>query len=145
MSAQSTDIVTVTIPLDELLYPEEIARLDVYKDDCTKKFWLTRIFNKRSPPPPTTTTSSSLSTSTSPAASPSLSTQPTERTKKVQMSRSEYEAYWATDDEGRYIGTQPQGEGREVLRKRLWAELGLFGKSARTGLSERDKTVFRRG
>ena len=58
------------------------------------------------------------------------------------MSRSEYEAYWATDGEGRYIGTRPQGEGREILRKRLWAELGLFGESARTGRGERDTRIF---
>ena len=60
------------------------------------------------------------------------------------MSRQEYDAYWATDAEGRYIGSQPQGEGKEILRKRLWAELGLFGKSARTGQSDRDRTIFRR-
>ena len=139
MSAESSDTVTVTIPLDELLYPEEIARLDTYKDECTKAFWLTRIFAKNKPSPTTS------SPAAAPSSHPSDSTaEPTERVKKVQMSRSEYEAYWATDEEGRYIGTQPQGEGKEVLRKRLWAELGLFGKSARTGLSERDRTVFRR-
>lgn len=123
--------VTVTIPLDELLYPEEIARLDTYKDDCTKTFWLTRIISRKR-----------QSHNTSASASTSNSPEPTERTKKVRMARSEYEAYWATDEEGRYIGTSPQGEGREILRKRLWAELGLFGKSARTGRGERDTRIF---
>lgn len=141
MSTESSDTVTVTIPLDELLYPEEIARLDTYKDDCTKKFWLTRIFAKTNRSSTTSTTSSTASSSSHP---PLPTSEPTERVKRVQMSRSEYEAYWATDAEGRYIGTQSQGEGKEVLRKRLWAELGLFGKSARTGLSERDRHVFRR-
>ena len=126
-SDQVDDVVTVTIPLDELLDPEEIARLDTYKDDCTKTFWLTRIISQRKA-----------------SASSSSSAEPIEKTKKVRMSRQEYDDYWATDADGRYIGRQPQGEGREILRKRLWAELGLFGKSARTGRSDRDRTIFRR-
>ena len=112
MSSSSTpdanEIVTVTIPLDELLYPEEIARLDTYKDNCTKTFWLTRFISRKR-----------QSHNASASASASTRPEPTEPTKKVRMSRSEYEAYWATDEEGRYIGTRPQGEGREILRKRL--------------------------
>lgn len=127
MSTESIPTVTVNIPLDELLSPEEIARLDTFKDDCTQKFWITRLIAQHKH-----------------SSAPSPSTTRTERTKQIRMSKQEYEAYWATDAEGRYIGSKPQGEGREILRKRLWAELGLFGKSARTGLGERDRTVFRR-
>ncbi|CAF9930122.1 MAG: hypothetical protein HETSPECPRED_007552 [Heterodermia speciosa] len=144
-SPSPSPTVTVTIPLDELLSPSEIARLDTYKNDCTKTFWLTRLISKRSsstsspPSPPTSTSTATSTATTNPISTP---TPPEERTKKVQMPLAEYEAYWATDEEGRYVGTRPQGEGREVLRRRLWAELGLFGKSARTGRGERDRRVF---
>ncbi|KAL8668891.1 MAG: hypothetical protein Q9168_006500 [Polycauliona sp. 1 TL-2023] len=38
--------------------------------------------------------------------------------KMVNMTRREYLMYWAKDEEGRYIGTEPEGEGRRVLRER---------------------------
>lgn len=133
--ADPTEILTVAIPLDELLYPKEIARLDTYKDDCTRTFWLTRVISS--------VRSKNLSNATSSNPSSfSNAPKPKERAKKVRMPRSEYEAYWATDEKGKYIGKQPQGEGREILRERYWAELGLFGKSARMRKSDRDRTVF---
>ncbi|KAL8683603.1 MAG: hypothetical protein Q9224_006668 [Gallowayella concinna] len=36
----------------------------------------------------------------------------------VEMTRKEYLMYWAKDDEGRYVGTEPEGEGRKVLKMR---------------------------
>ncbi|KAL8632592.1 hypothetical protein Q9189_001744 [Teloschistes chrysophthalmus] len=38
--------------------------------------------------------------------------------KMVKMTRREYLAYWAKDEEGRYIGTEPEGEGARRLRER---------------------------
>ncbi|KAI4246130.1 MAG: hypothetical protein L6R40_002082 [Gallowayella cf. fulva] len=38
--------------------------------------------------------------------------------KMIQMSRKEYLMYWAKDEKGRYIGTEPEGEGRKVLKMR---------------------------
>lgn len=37
----------------------------------------------------------------------------------VRMTRGEYLKYWAKDEEGRYVGTEPEGEGRERLRMGL--------------------------
>ncbi|KAI9753452.1 MAG: hypothetical protein M1835_000991 [Candelina submexicana] len=34
----------------------------------------------------------------------------------VKMTRGEYLKYWAKDEEGRYIGTEPEGLGRELWR-----------------------------
>ena len=36
----------------------------------------------------------------------------------VDMTRREYLMYWAKDEEGRYVGTEPEGEGRRRLRER---------------------------
>lgn len=49
-----------------------------------------------------------------------------EKTQKVTMSLDDYLAYWARDADGRYKGTEPEGEGREVWRRKLWAELKLL-------------------
>ncbi|KAL8821035.1 MAG: hypothetical protein Q9223_000874 [Gallowayella weberi] len=38
--------------------------------------------------------------------------------KFVEMTRKEYLMYWAKDDRGRYVGTEPEGEGRKVLKMR---------------------------
>lgn len=38
--------------------------------------------------------------------------------KMVKMTRGEYLMYWAKDEEGRYIGTEPEGEGVQRLRER---------------------------
>ena len=39
--------------------------------------------------------------------------------KMVKMTRREYLMYWAKDEEGRYVGTEPEGRGREVFGERL--------------------------
>ncbi|KAI9709621.1 MAG: hypothetical protein M1812_007669 [Candelaria pacifica] len=36
----------------------------------------------------------------------------------VRMTRGEYLKYWAKDEEGRYIGTEPEGMGRELWRNK---------------------------
>ncbi|KAL8836972.1 MAG: hypothetical protein Q9176_005973 [Flavoplaca citrina] len=36
----------------------------------------------------------------------------------VDMTRREYLMYWAKDEEGRYVGTELEGEGRRRLRER---------------------------
>ncbi|CAO1602104.1 hypothetical protein XANCAGTX0491_005735 [Xanthoria calcicola] len=41
-----------------------------------------------------------------------------EEFKMVEMTRGEYLRYWAKDEEGRYIGTEPEGEGVRRLRER---------------------------
>ena len=41
------------------------------------------------------------------------------------MTPSEYKAYWARDQDGKYIGTEPQDAAREIWRRKLWAELYL--------------------
>ncbi|KAL8711137.1 MAG: hypothetical protein Q9225_007174 [Loekoesia sp. 1 TL-2023] len=38
--------------------------------------------------------------------------------KMVKMTRRKYLMYWAKDEEGRYFGTEPEGEGRRRLRER---------------------------
>ena len=38
--------------------------------------------------------------------------------KMVEMTRGEYLKYWAKDEEERYIGTEPEGEGAKRLRER---------------------------
>ncbi|KAL8649291.1 MAG: hypothetical protein Q9226_005638 [Calogaya cf. arnoldii] len=38
--------------------------------------------------------------------------------KMVEMTRGEYLKYWAKDEEGRYIGTEPEGQGARRLRER---------------------------
>ena len=40
------------------------------------------------------------------------------------MSREEYAMYWKRDEGGRYIGTEPEGKGKEILRQRLWVRTG---------------------
>ena len=37
--------------------------------------------------------------------------------KMLRMSKEDYAKYWAKDDDGNYIGTEPEGEGRKI-----WAE-----------------------
>lgn len=50
-----------------------------------------------------------------------------ERSMKISMTVAEYLSYWARDaDSGQYRGTEPEGQGREIWRKRLWPELGLM-------------------
>lgn len=39
--------------------------------------------------------------------------------KMVKMTRGEYLKYWAKDEEGRYVGTEPRGSGRERLKRGL--------------------------
>jgi hypothetical protein len=46
-------------------------------------------------------------------------------TKKIAMSEIEYLAYWARDERGEYVGTEPQEAGRMIWRRKLWAELYL--------------------
>lgn len=41
-----------------------------------------------------------------------------EEFKMVKMTRGEYLMYWAKDEEGRYMGTEPEGEGARRLRER---------------------------
>ncbi|KAL8742998.1 MAG: hypothetical protein Q9190_004593 [Brigantiaea leucoxantha] len=38
--------------------------------------------------------------------------------KMVKMTRREYLMYWAKDEQGRYIGTEPEGDGRKLLLER---------------------------
>ena len=123
-SSAASPTITVSIPLSSLLSPEEIARLNTYKGKCDEKFWITRLISRNK--------------QKKSGANAAGGQEGKEKVKDVQMSRAEYEAFWARDQDGRYIGTEPEGRGREVLRERLWAELGLFGRSARTGKSERD-------
>lgn len=47
-----------------------------------------------------------------------------EEFKMVEMTRGEYLRYWAKDEEGRYIGTEPEGEGVRRLRGRERGEGG---------------------
>ncbi|KAK5015165.1 hypothetical protein LTR60_003001 [Cryomyces antarcticus] len=39
----------------------------------------------------------------------------------VQMTRADFRKYWARDEEGRYVGTEPEGSGREWYREKLRA------------------------
>ncbi|TKA81065.1 hypothetical protein B0A49_00685 [Cryomyces minteri] len=39
----------------------------------------------------------------------------------VQMTRADYSKYWARDGEGQYVGTEPEGSGREWYREKLRA------------------------
>jgi len=121
-SSPSSSMINVPIPLSALLSPEEITRLDTYRGQCDRTFWITRLINRKKD-------------------KQSSGGEPKERVKDVRMSREEYEAYWATDEEGKYVGTEPEGKGRVIVRDRLWAELGLFGRSARTGKSDRDRHI----
>ena len=123
-SSAPSSMITVPIPLSTLLTPAEITRLDTYRSQCDQTFWITRLINRQK------------KQHQNPSAE-----QPRERVKDVRMSREEYEAYWARDGEGNYVGTEPEGRGVEIVRGRLWAELGLFGKSARTGKGERDRYI----
>ena len=36
----------------------------------------------------------------------------------IEMTRREYLMYWAKDEQGRYIGTEPKGRGAEIWRER---------------------------
>jgi len=117
-------MITVPIPLSALLTPEEITRLETYREQCDHTFWITRLINRQKE-----------------KKQGSGAEETKERVKDVRMSREEYEAYWARDEEGRYVGTEPEGRGAVIVRGRLWAELGLFGKSARTGKSDRDRYI----
>lgn len=119
-------MITVPIPLSALLTPEEITRLDTYRGQCDQTFWITRLINRNKEKKQQQQGSGS---------------EPKERVKEVRMSREEYEAYWARDANGKYVGTEPEGKGRVIVRDRCWAELGLFGKSARTGKSDRDRYI----
>ncbi|KAL8798899.1 MAG: hypothetical protein Q9182_006299 [Xanthomendoza sp. 2 TL-2023] len=47
--------------------------------------------------------------------------------KMVEMTRKEYLMYWAKDDVGRYVGTEPEGEGRKVLKMRGQPPIGPCG------------------
>lgn len=42
-----------------------------------------------------------------------------ETVRVVQMTREEYEMYWARDEAGKYIGTEPEGSGREWYARKL--------------------------
>ncbi|TKA81626.1 hypothetical protein B0A49_01260 [Cryomyces minteri] len=44
-----------------------------------------------------------------------------EQVRMVQMTRDEYDTYWARDEDGNYIGTAPEGSGREWYRRKLQA------------------------
>lgn len=116
-------MIIVPIPLSSLLTPEEITRLDTYHDQCDHTFWITRLINRQK------------------EKKQGSAEETKQRVKDVRMTREEYEAYWARDEEGRYVGTEPEGRGAVIVRGRLWAEFGLFGKSARTGKSERDRYI----
>lgn len=113
-SSAASPTITVSIPLSSLLSDEEIARLDTFKGKCDEKFWITRLISRNKQKKSDANSASGQ--------------EGKDRVKDVQMSRAEYEAFWARDQDGRYIGTEPEGKGREILRKRLWAELGLFEK-----------------
>ena len=36
----------------------------------------------------------------------------------IEMTRREYLMYWAKDEQGRYIGTEPKGKGAEIWREK---------------------------
>lgn len=118
-SAPSSTI-TVPIPLSSLLTPEEITRLDQYKDSCEEKFWITKLLGRKKR---------------------KGDKGGAQRVKDVTMSRKEYEAYWARDEDGNIVATDPEWVGRERLRERLWGELGLFGESKRRGKGEGDRYI----
>ncbi|KAH7054469.1 hypothetical protein B0J12DRAFT_454318 [Macrophomina phaseolina] len=40
----------------------------------------------------------------------------------LKMTRGEYLKYWAKDENGNYIGTEPEGAGRQIWREKLKAE-----------------------
>ncbi|KAL0262442.1 hypothetical protein SLS55_001410 [Diplodia seriata] len=40
----------------------------------------------------------------------------------VKMTRGEYLKYWAKDENGNYVGTEPEGEGKRIWREKLGAE-----------------------
>ncbi|KAK5257254.1 hypothetical protein LTR16_001180 [Cryomyces antarcticus] len=42
-----------------------------------------------------------------------------DQVRMVQMTRDEYDMYWARDEAGNYIGTAPEGSGREWYRRKL--------------------------
>lgn len=42
------------------------------------------------------------------------------------MTLDDYLAYWARDADGRYCGTRPEAERRDIWRRKLWAELKLL-------------------
>jgi len=120
-SSPSSPTIPLPIPLSALLTPVEITRLDTYRGQCDQTFWITRLISRKK--------------------EKSSGGEAKERVKEVRMSKEEYEAYWARDEVGRYVGTEVEGKGRVIVRDSLWAELGLFGKSARTGKSDRDRYI----
>ena len=94
------------------------------KDQCDDKFWIRRLFKPERK-----------------EKQQSGDSAPKVRVKDVRMSREEYAMYWNRDEGGWYIGREPEGKGREILRQRLWAELGLFEESTRTGKTDRDRYI----
>ncbi|KAL1643069.1 hypothetical protein SLS58_005038 [Diplodia intermedia] len=40
----------------------------------------------------------------------------------VKMTRGEYLKYWAKDENGNYVGTEAEGEGKRIWREKLGAE-----------------------
>lgn len=45
---------------------------------------------------------------------------PNEEFKLLRMPKSEYTMYWARDEQGIYVGTEPEGLGHERLRAQGW-------------------------
>jgi len=45
---------------------------------------------------------------------------PNEEFKLLRMSKLEYTKYWARDERGNYVGTEPEGVGHERLKAQGW-------------------------
>ena len=45
---------------------------------------------------------------------------PNEEFRLLRMSKGEYTKYWAYDDEGNYVGTEPEGVGQERMKAQGW-------------------------
>ena len=45
---------------------------------------------------------------------------PNEEFRLLRMPKSEYTRYWARDERGNYVGTEPEGAGHERLRAQGW-------------------------
>ncbi|GME53097.1 hypothetical protein GTA08_BOTSDO05428 [Neofusicoccum parvum] len=45
-----------------------------------------------------------------------------QKIRNVKMTRGEYLKYWAKDEHGNYVGTEPEGMGKEIWREKLKAE-----------------------
>ncbi|OJD36818.1 uncharacterized protein BKCO1_9000169 [Diplodia corticola] len=51
-----------------------------------------------------------------------LGTKEKQKIVNVKMTRGEYLKYWAKDEDGNYVGTEPRGEGKRIWREKLEAE-----------------------